>query len=110
MAQPSAWVVTVGSRLHMPGSRGKPVDFDFDDFQLEHGYNPDRAYKNSKLAVLWFTYELQRRLESSPIERAVARRGPGSQQNGRPGSDRWVMIRPSCLWLTSAVRRAALGW
>lgn len=64
---PSARVVTVSSRLHMPGSRGQPVDFDFDDPQLEHGYNPDRAYKNSKLAVLWFTYELQRRLEGSPI-------------------------------------------
>jgi NAD(P)-dependent dehydrogenase (short-subunit alcohol dehydrogenase family) len=63
----SARVVTVGSRLHLPGSRGEPVDFDFDDPQLEHGYNPDRAYKNSKLAVLWFTYELQRRLEGSRI-------------------------------------------
>jgi NAD(P)-dependent dehydrogenase (short-subunit alcohol dehydrogenase family) len=58
----SARVVTVSSRLHLPGSRGEPVDFDFDDPQLEHGYHPDRAYKNSKLAVLWFTYELQRRL------------------------------------------------
>ena len=58
----SARVVTVSSRLHLPGSRGAPVDFDFDDPQLERGYHPDRAYKNSKLAVLWFTYELQRRL------------------------------------------------
>ena len=63
----SARVVTVGSRLHRPGTRGDPVDFDFDDPQLEHGYNPDRAYKNSKLAVLWFTYELQRQLEDSTI-------------------------------------------
>ncbi len=64
---PSGRVVTVSSRLHMPGSRGQPVNFDFDDPQLEHGYNPDRAYKNSKLAVLWFTYELQRRLLGSPV-------------------------------------------
>ncbi len=64
---PAARVVTVGSRLHMPGSRGAPVDFDFDDPQLAHGYHPDRAYKNSKLAVLWFTYELQRRLQGSPV-------------------------------------------
>jgi NAD(P)-dependent dehydrogenase (short-subunit alcohol dehydrogenase family) len=63
----SARVVTVGSRLHLPGSRGEPVDFDFDDPQLERGYHPDRAYKNSKLAVLWFTYELQRRLGPRPI-------------------------------------------
>ncbi|HET8561646.1 MAG TPA: SDR family NAD(P)-dependent oxidoreductase [Marmoricola sp.] len=62
----SARVLTVGSRLHRPGTRGEPVGFDFDDPQLEHGYNPDRAYKNSKLAVLWFTYELDRRLAGSP--------------------------------------------
>ncbi|MGO9179344.1 MAG: SDR family NAD(P)-dependent oxidoreductase [Candidatus Limnocylindrales bacterium] len=64
---PSARVVTVSSRLHLPGSRGAPVDFDFNDPQLEHGYHPERAYKNSKLAVLWFTYELQRRLPPHPI-------------------------------------------
>ena len=44
---PSARVVTVSSRLHLPGSRGEPVHFDFDDPQLERGYHPDRAYKNS---------------------------------------------------------------
>jgi NAD(P)-dependent dehydrogenase (short-subunit alcohol dehydrogenase family) len=64
---PSARIVTVSSRLHLPGSRGAPVDFDFADPQLERGYGPDRAYKNSKLAVLWFTYELQRRLPRRPI-------------------------------------------
>jgi len=63
----SARVVTVSSRLHLPGSRGEPVDFDFDDPQLEHGYHPDRAYKNSKLAVLWFTYELQRLMSGRNI-------------------------------------------
>jgi len=63
----AARVVNVSSQLHMPGSRGKPVDFDFDDPRLELGYNPDRAYKNSKLAVLWFTYELRRRLAPSTI-------------------------------------------
>jgi len=64
---PAARVVTVSSQLHLPGSRGEPVNFDFDDPQLEHGYHPERAYKNSKLAVLWFTYELQRRLPPRPI-------------------------------------------
>lgn len=64
---PAARVVTVSSRLHLPGSRGAPVDFDFDDPQLQRGYNPDRAYKNSKLAALWFTYELQRRLSGTSI-------------------------------------------
>jgi NAD(P)-dependent dehydrogenase (short-subunit alcohol dehydrogenase family) len=36
----TARVVNVSSRLHLPGSRGKPVGFDFGDPQLEHGYNP----------------------------------------------------------------------
>ena len=66
-----ARIVTVSSRLHLPGSRGAPVDFDFGDPHLEHGYNPERAYKNSKLAVLWFTYELQRRLQEGLTANAI---------------------------------------
>jgi NAD(P)-dependent dehydrogenase (short-subunit alcohol dehydrogenase family) len=65
----SARVIGVSSRLHLPGSRGTPVRFDFDDVQLERGYDPERAYKNSKLAMLWFIYELHRRL---PPRRIVA--------------------------------------
>src|SRR5487761_2133588 len=63
----AARVVNVSSPLHVPGSRGKPVDFDLNDPQPQQGYNPDRAYKNSKLAVLWFTYEFHRRLAALPI-------------------------------------------
>jgi NAD(P)-dependent dehydrogenase (short-subunit alcohol dehydrogenase family) len=55
-------VVCVSSRLHLPDSRGAPVNFDFDDPNLERGYHPERAYKNSKLALLWFVYELARRV------------------------------------------------
>ncbi|MDX2010168.1 MAG: SDR family NAD(P)-dependent oxidoreductase [Myxococcaceae bacterium] len=55
-------VVCVSSRLHLPDSRGAPVHYDFDDPSLERGYQPDRAYKNSKLALLWFAYELARRV------------------------------------------------
>lgn len=64
---PAARVINVSSRLHLPGSRGEPVNFDFDDPYLERGYHPERAYKNSKLALLWFTYELQRHLAKSTI-------------------------------------------
>lgn len=60
-------VVMVSSRLHLPDSRGEPVRFDFDDPQLERGYSPDRAYKNSKLACLWVTYELARRAEGTSV-------------------------------------------
>jgi len=64
---PAARVVCVSSRLHRPASRGVEVNFDFADPELSTGYQPERAYKNSKLAVLWFTYELARRLPPRPI-------------------------------------------
>jgi NAD(P)-dependent dehydrogenase (short-subunit alcohol dehydrogenase family) len=54
-------VMCVSSRLHMPNARGPSVAFNFEDPSLAHDYDPDRAYKNSKLALLWFTYELARR-------------------------------------------------
>lgn len=54
-------VVTVSSRLHLENARGGPPSFDFDDPGLERGYTADRAYKNSKLALLWFTFALARR-------------------------------------------------
>lgn len=58
-------VICVSSRLHLPGSRGVPVDYDFSDPNLERGYHPDRAYKGSKLALLWFAFELARRIPPS---------------------------------------------
>ena len=88
----TARVVNVSSRLHLPGSRGKPVGFDFGDPQLEHGYNPDRAYKNSKLAVLWFTYELQRRLPRAITANAVCPGFvPATAVASTSGAMHWLM-------------------
>ncbi len=89
----AARVVTVSSRLHLPGSRGAPVNFDFDDPQLEHGYHPDRAYKNSKLAVLWFTYELQHRLPPRPVTANAVCPGfvPTTAAASTNGTLRWTM-------------------
>ncbi len=56
-----ARLVLVTSSLHEPGSHGAPVHFDFDDPQLERGYHRERAYKNAKLAQLWFALEWERR-------------------------------------------------
>jgi NAD(P)-dependent dehydrogenase (short-subunit alcohol dehydrogenase family) len=74
-------------------SRGKPVGFDFGDPQLEHGYNPDRAYKNSKLAVLWFTYELQRRLPPRAITANAVCPGfvPATAAASTSGAMHWLM-------------------
>lgn len=64
----SARIVNVASRMHMPkGGWGPPVNFDFDDLGPQAHYEPTVAYKNSKLAMMWFTYELARRLPPRKI-------------------------------------------
>lgn len=89
----AARVVCVASMLHMPGSRGEPVNFDFADPQLLRGYHPDRAYKNSKLALLWWTYELQRRLPPRPITANAVCPGfvPVTAAESVRGPMRWMM-------------------
>jgi len=54
-------VITVSSVAH--GGAG----IDFDDPNLERGYTMNRAYAQSKLANLLFTYELARRLEGTSV-------------------------------------------
>jgi NAD(P)-dependent dehydrogenase (short-subunit alcohol dehydrogenase family) len=60
LAVPGSRVVTVSSVGHrfVRGIR-------FDDLQWERGYGRVRAYGQSKLANLLFTYELQRRLQGT---------------------------------------------
>jgi len=63
-----ARVITVSSQLHIPGfAGGPPPDFDYDNLNGEKYYNPQVFYRNSKLANMWFTYELQRRLEGTGV-------------------------------------------
>lgn len=57
----SARVVTVSSNMHAVGK------MDFDDLQGERSYSGGRAYNQSKLANLLFTYELARRLEGTSV-------------------------------------------
>jgi NAD(P)-dependent dehydrogenase (short-subunit alcohol dehydrogenase family) len=56
-----ARVVNVSSVAHERAS------FNFDDPAMDGGYRPFAAYSRSKLANLWFTYELARRLEGSGV-------------------------------------------
>lgn len=59
-------LVTEGARVVNVSSLGhRRGQIDFDDLQAERGYGRWRAYYQSKLANLLFTYELQRRLEAS---------------------------------------------
>jgi retinol dehydrogenase 14 len=58
---PPARVVTVASNAHATGQ------IDFDDLQGERSYSGSRAYNQSKLANILFTYELARRLQASAV-------------------------------------------
>lgn len=60
-ASAPARIINVASNSH----RGQHLDFDH--LELKRGYNPIRAYGRSKLANLYFTYELARRLEGTGV-------------------------------------------
>jgi retinol dehydrogenase 14 len=60
-ASAPARIVTVSSGAH---TRGR---IDFDDLQGERNYSGQRAYSQSKLANVMFTYELARRLEGTGV-------------------------------------------
>jgi NAD(P)-dependent dehydrogenase (short-subunit alcohol dehydrogenase family) len=56
-----ARVVTVSSNAHAAGR------IDFEDLQGERSYSGERAYSQSKLANILFTYELARRLSGTSV-------------------------------------------
>jgi NAD(P)-dependent dehydrogenase (short-subunit alcohol dehydrogenase family) len=60
-AQPSARIITVSSLVHRWGT------IHFDDVNLTKNYDIDRAYNQSKLANVLFTYELARRMEGTRV-------------------------------------------
>lgn len=61
-------IVNVSSRVHMPGSAmAGEVRWNWDDVDSSKSFDPVVAYKNSKLATMWFTYALNRRVESKRI-------------------------------------------
>jgi retinol dehydrogenase-12 len=63
-----ARVITVSSELHNPAhTRGPVPDFDYNNLKGEKYYNSQVFYRNSKLANMWFAYELQRRLAGTGV-------------------------------------------
>ena len=64
-------VVTISSQAHRTGSTR------FDDPRAERGYNRVRAYGQSKLANLLFTYELARRLAAKGVPTIATAAHPG---------------------------------
>jgi NAD(P)-dependent dehydrogenase (short-subunit alcohol dehydrogenase family) len=71
LAAPGSRVVTMSSMAHHEGI------VNFDDLQAEQGYEPARAYGQSKLANLLFTYELDRRLRAAGARTAALGCHPG---------------------------------
>lgn len=62
-------IVTVSSGAHSAGQ------IDFDDLQGARNYSGQRAYSQSKLANVMFTYELARRLEGTGVTATVLHPG-----------------------------------
>jgi retinol dehydrogenase-14 len=60
-ASAPARIINVASAAEQMGK------IDFDDLMAAHSYSAPRAYSQSKLAILLFTYELARRLDPSRI-------------------------------------------
>ncbi len=88
-----ARVVTVASNAQAQGR------VDFDDLQAEHSYSGARAYNQSKLANVMFTYELAQRLRGSSVTANALHPGVVSTGFGAedPGQlQRWLVpfIRP----------------
>jgi retinol dehydrogenase 14 len=89
----AARVVTVASNAHLQGH------LDFGDLQGARAYSGSRAYNQSKLANVMFTYELARRLHGTSVTAnalhpGVVRTGFGSEDPGRLQRWRVPLIRP----------------
>lgn len=80
-----ARVVTVSSGAHSAGK------IDFVDLQGERRYSGQKAYSQSKLANVMFTYELARRLEGTGVTATVLH--PGVVSTGFAAEDPSVLFK-----------------
>lgn len=81
---------------------------DFDDLQLRNGYSMAKAYGQSKLAILYFTLELARRIEGSGVVVNAVDPGPVASNIGadNPGLA-YRLIGPLIRNLFPSAARAA---
>ena len=96
-ASPQPRVVNISSLVHKMGA------IQFDNLQSERSYHPNAAYNQSKLAMLMFAFELQRRSDAGGWNLMSNAAHPGFAQtdliaNG-PGLDSflvkaYVLIKP----------------
>jgi NAD(P)-dependent dehydrogenase (short-subunit alcohol dehydrogenase family) len=82
-ASAPARIINVSSNSHL----GEHLDFE--DLELKRGYNALRAYGRSKLANLYFTYELARQLEGTGV--TVNALHPGFVRTGIAANNGWLV-------------------
>jgi NAD(P)-dependent dehydrogenase (short-subunit alcohol dehydrogenase family) len=82
-ASAPARIVNVASNSHL----GEHLDFD--NLELKRGYWAVRAYGRSKLANLYFTYELARRLEGTGV--TVNAMHPGFVRTNMGANNGWLV-------------------
>jgi len=85
-ASAPARVVTVSSGAQAMGR------IDLEDLQGARGYNGQRAYNQSKLANVMFTYELARRLGGSGVTANALHPGVVRTAFGQEDSGRWMRL------------------
>ena len=97
-----ARIITVSSGAH---ARGR---IDFDDLQGEQNYSGQRAYSQSKLANVMFTYELARRLDGTGVTATVLHPGVVRTSFGAEDQAAYlaVMIGVGRLFMKSPARGA----
>jgi len=95
---PKSRVVSVSSMAHRGGK------IHFNDLQLEKSYGKIKAYRQSKIANLYFAYELQRKLEDAGADciSLVAHPGGSATELG-PKAVENLNLKP----LTALVKRFA---
>ncbi len=100
-ASAPAWIVTVSSAAHAGGR------IDFGDLQGERNYSGQRAYSQSKLANVMFTYELARRLEGTGVTATVLHPGVARTHFGAEDQAHFaVLIRMAGPFMKTAAQGA----
>ncbi len=81
---------------------------DLDDLQLERSYSVSQAYARSKLAILYFSLELARRIEGTGVTVNAVDPGPVASNIGANNpSFLYTLARPMIRYLFPSAARAA---
>ncbi len=86
-ASAPARIINVSSRVHRRARNG----LDFDDLQAKNSYSGLRAYNRSKLANIYFTRELARRLQGSGVTVNALHPGAVATRFSLDGDDKGIV-------------------